>query len=471
MLLDAGASLEARDQGGRTPLLLACQEGQHQVVEELWQRGAQLDARDSLGHTVLHIACYQLFGSVPHMSSVVQQLLQVPEVRALVNTADNAGGTPLSCACHWLNSEVVQLLLEAGADVHVRVWGRTLVHIAMDQEFRDISYTRCLEALLAAGADADALYGAGARGGAGVIGIGRVRLGGTSPLQRAVQLGHSDAAALLATPTNLRRMSQGHTRAPGREHHHHQQQQQGGERLDRAQVIHLLADGVSVLMGHHPGAARGRESALSCVSAVMEVWGAAAGVDLLRQAVECHHVCGRLLLDAVHSRWLAGMPWLHRKWRVTNRLQQLVGQPLQPQQQQQLVLGMGGSATAAAGEQEQQVPGRRCQPTDVCLRLWTEAVAAADGGDWRLFVARLQLLTGLRPGWATYPLYEFAQRQGRGEAGVEGLCAALLVAWWEAKQQQPAAVKAHAREMTSAVVVAVQTCQQHPGAPSSSDEI
>jgi hypothetical protein len=156
------------------------------------------------------------------------------------------------------------------------------------------------------------------------------------------------------------------------------------------------------------------------------------------------------------------MPWLQHTWQITDQLQQLVIQPLQ-EQLLLLQLGVRGAtgdltaaAAAAAGQQALQPPAGHGRPTR--LRLWAEAEAAADAGDWRLCVQRLQRLTELRHSWATYPLARFAQRHGRGYEGVAGLCKALLASWCELQQQQQPAVKV-TPELRDAVVTAVQASQ------------
>jgi hypothetical protein len=231
--------------------------------------------------------------------------------------------------------------------------------------------------------------------------------------------------------------------------------QQGGFTLTRT-----LIDGVHILLredGHT--ATWCVERVIDCFSAVLEVYRAAEmcgllGVVLLESGEDAPTIT-TLLLKAVHSRWLSGMPWLQQKWRVTDRLQRLIlGQ--QAQQVQQHPPGAraeASSAAAAAEERPLAVSGDGHQGGDVCVRLWTEAEAAAHAGQWSLFVQRLEQLTGLRPAWATYPLADFAQRQGRGAEGVAGLCAALLQAWREAAQQSAAEV---AQEMRDTVLAAVQ---------------
>jgi len=58
-LLDQGAVIDARDEAGRTPLMLAVTQGQLEIVRLLLARGADPDAADNAGHTPLQQARQQ----------------------------------------------------------------------------------------------------------------------------------------------------------------------------------------------------------------------------------------------------------------------------------------------------------------------------------------------------------------------------------------------------------------------------
>jgi hypothetical protein len=58
-LLDQGAVIDARDEAGRTPLMLAVIQGQLEVVRLLLARGADPNAADNAGHTPLQQARQQ----------------------------------------------------------------------------------------------------------------------------------------------------------------------------------------------------------------------------------------------------------------------------------------------------------------------------------------------------------------------------------------------------------------------------
>jgi hypothetical protein len=372
------------------------------VVHELLRRGAQPDVQDMSYVSVLHAAC----GGAAQLP-MVSALLQVPEVRALVNSSNTLDMTPLHLACLINDADAAELLLAAGADVGVRAQGMTPLHWALYNPWTAEGTNRCLEVLLAAGADPDAVYGAGAVDSQGF------RLDGLHPLQCAWSIGAAwPGIALLATPTNLRRISQ---RQPleGRDDDEQHQEQPGCNLLDPAAVLHWLATDVRALLcSPYPGAAGRMELVMSCLAAVMEVYGPDALRDLLQQVLDEH--CGDAasrLLQAVHSRWLSGALLV------------------QQDQLQQVCAADAAVSSLLTQTADQQVSGGAEQPSDDELGLWAEAEAAADDRNWRLVVQRLQQLTELQPALATYPLVGFAEGQGRGSDGVAGLCAALLVAW------------------------------------------
>eukprot|EP00798_Chlamydomonas_sp_ICE-L_P017866 gene17866-24257_t len=87
-------------------LLNACREGDAPLVHSLVQAGASLDARDAEFRTPLHVAAV-----LGHHAVV----LALVEVGATVNVADRKGRSILEAACEAGHTGIVESLLNAGA--------------------------------------------------------------------------------------------------------------------------------------------------------------------------------------------------------------------------------------------------------------------------------------------------------------------------------------------------------------------
>ena len=103
-------SVEARNDLGRTPLILASLRGRAGIVKALLAAGADVNAANNRGETVLIWACY--FGHLEAAQALVAS-------GANVNAVDRDGWTPLNCA-HGrdgavANPAIEALLLAAGA--------------------------------------------------------------------------------------------------------------------------------------------------------------------------------------------------------------------------------------------------------------------------------------------------------------------------------------------------------------------
>ncbi len=113
-LLSVGADVTQADNRGQTALMLAAREGYVNIVTHLLSVGADVTQADEEGRIALHFAVYYrreeivvaLLGMLPDMQVNVQNLTK--------------GQTPLHLAVWRASLAVVQLLVEAGAEIDMR---------------------------------------------------------------------------------------------------------------------------------------------------------------------------------------------------------------------------------------------------------------------------------------------------------------------------------------------------------------
>ena len=115
-LLHSGANVNWRHpQNGATALYVACEFGHIESARLLIRAGAPVDGARDDGATPLYKACQD--GGKPE---VARMLIKAG---AQVNRTDPSGMTPLWLACHLGRADLVEVLLEAGADPSLRVQG------------------------------------------------------------------------------------------------------------------------------------------------------------------------------------------------------------------------------------------------------------------------------------------------------------------------------------------------------------
>lgn len=115
-MLDSGLSPDwTMSQGTPTALMQAANSGELAVVDLLLARGAQVNHRTDKGLTALHMALYKPSARVH--GPILRSLLAAG---ADANQADGEGQRPLQRALGHAVPELVQVLLEAGADPFLR---------------------------------------------------------------------------------------------------------------------------------------------------------------------------------------------------------------------------------------------------------------------------------------------------------------------------------------------------------------
>lgn len=129
--------VNARDEGGNTPLHMAAVNGTVENVMSLIEAGANVNARDTLGNTPLHGAF------------TPETAIALIEAGAEVNVWNEVGSTPLHFAALWGRELVVLILVAFGSDVNHRNYlGSTPLHIAAR-----VARPETIRILLDAGAD------------------------------------------------------------------------------------------------------------------------------------------------------------------------------------------------------------------------------------------------------------------------------------------------------------------------------
>jgi ankyrin repeat protein len=135
LLVSAGADVSLRDEFGRTALTLAAESGWQSAIDVLVQSGIEVDTADDLGWTSAHVAAAA--GHVGTLSALLH-------AGAKPDRANLLGWTPLIMAAEGGHDNCVAVLLAAGADAKKRdIFGRSALLLSASA-----GEVACLELLL-----------------------------------------------------------------------------------------------------------------------------------------------------------------------------------------------------------------------------------------------------------------------------------------------------------------------------------
>lgn len=143
--LDAGADIEARGDGGRTPLVAATKNNHVDVARVLIEAGADVNAKDDIQDSA-----YLYAGARGHDEILVMTL----ENGADLASTNRFGGTALIPASERGLLPTMRILLDAGVDVnHVNNLGWTALHEAIVLGDGSATYVEVVRTLIDGGAD------------------------------------------------------------------------------------------------------------------------------------------------------------------------------------------------------------------------------------------------------------------------------------------------------------------------------
>jgi ankyrin repeat protein len=160
LLINNGASVNAKDSFGQTPLFLAIKQHQRECINLLIENRGDVKAKDKNNQTLLHILGLSSSYSEKERNEMLSLLINC---KADVNAIDKHGSSPLHNLALKAQPICLKLLMEKGADVKAaNKKGETPLHLVSrailgSTEERE----QCIRYLIEAGADVNAYDKAG----------------------------------------------------------------------------------------------------------------------------------------------------------------------------------------------------------------------------------------------------------------------------------------------------------------------
>ena len=103
--------INAKDQRGSTPLILAAYYNEIEIVSYFLKKGAPIDDKDASGNTALMGVCFKGF---------TELAMQLINAGANVNETNAMGASCLIYAATFNREEIAKILLEKGADTEIK---------------------------------------------------------------------------------------------------------------------------------------------------------------------------------------------------------------------------------------------------------------------------------------------------------------------------------------------------------------
>ena len=111
LLIKNGASIDAKDNGGETPIFFAVKANNFEMVKLLVDNGAYLDYQDNTQNSIMHYAAEIIGDDVKILDYLIRNSSD-----SAVNSINDREQTPLHLSAESGNAKAAKLLVENGAD-------------------------------------------------------------------------------------------------------------------------------------------------------------------------------------------------------------------------------------------------------------------------------------------------------------------------------------------------------------------